>query len=68
MLGIIVIVLGSATVIYMAVTGKRSWKAVLKMPSKQPKVELNTGYKNPFDQNTQYVNPFDKTKNPFHNL
>lgn len=42
----------------------------LKVPSlpfgpKQPKVELKTEYKNPFDKKTQFVNPFDTYKNPF---
>lgn len=35
---------------------------------KEPKVELKTQYKNPFDKKAQYVNPFDQFKNPFHNL
>ena len=36
-----------------------------KLSPKQPKVELKTEYKNPFNKDTQFVNPFDKTKNPF---
>lgn len=31
----------------------------------QPRVDLKTEYKNPFDQKTQYVNPFETYKNPF---
>lgn len=42
-------------------------KGVIKLPfgAKQPKVELKTEYKNPFDKKTQFVNPFDTYKNPF---
>lgn len=46
-------------------------KGIIKKPSflkKEPKVELKTEYKNPFEKETQYVNPFDKYKNPFNNL
>ena len=47
-------------------------KGIIKRPSflstKQPKVELKSEYKNPFDKNTQYVNPFNNTKNPFNNI
>lgn len=48
-------------------------KGIIKKPSipgfkKEPKVELKTEYKNPFDKKTQYVNPFDKFKNPLANL
>jgi len=31
----------------------------------QPRVDIKTEYKNPFDKKTQYVNPFDTYKNPF---
>ncbi len=45
-------------------------KGVIKLPGKfslkqEPKVELKTEYKNPFDKKTQYVNPIDQFKNPF---
>lgn len=48
-------------------------KGIIKKPSflpggGQPKVELKTEYKNPFEKETQYVNPFDEFKNPFNNL
>lgn len=38
------------------------------LPSKEPTVELQKQYQNPFDKNTQYVNPFSKYKNPFDSL
>lgn len=47
------------------------YKGIIKLPSSvpllqnQPKVELKSEYKNPFNKDTQYVNPFDKYKNPF---
>lgn len=50
-------------------------QGLLKIPplikiqtSKEPKVELKTDYKNPFDKTTQYVNPFAGYKNPFDTL
>lgn len=50
--------------VILVLTGK------FKIPSvpfgqKQPKVELKTEYKNPFNKESQYVNPFDQYKNPF---
>lgn len=42
-------------------------KGSLKLPffDKQPKVEIQTKYENPFNKETQFVNPFDQYKNPF---
>lgn len=34
----------------------------------EPKIQLKTEYKNPFDKKTQYVNPFDQFKSPLLNL
>ena len=48
-------------------------KGTAKLPSpglfeKEPTVETQSVYKNPFDENTQYVNPFDQYKSPFLSL
>ena len=43
-------------------------KGRLKITSigkKEPKVSVNTEYKNPFKKQTQFVNPFDQYKSPF---
>lgn len=47
-------------------------KGFVKQPSstppKEPQIQLETQYQNPFNQKTQYVNPFSSYKNPFDNL
>lgn len=41
-------------------------KGNIKNPfQKQPKPQLKTEYKNPFEKESSYVNPFDGYKNPF---
>lgn len=42
-------------------------QGTLKLPGakRQPSVELQTQYQNPFEKAAQYVNPFSGYKNPF---
>lgn len=53
------IIIGVYFLIYKFVLKKN-----LPFTKQEPKVELKTEYKNPFNKNTQYVNPFDEFKNP----
>lgn len=63
----IVLILVLVVAVYFLVA-KFVFKFKLPFGSKEPRVELKTEYKNPFDKNTQYVNPFDQFKNPLVNL
>lgn len=59
---LIVVALALLVGAYLLLQGK-----IPSLPSftKQPKVELQEKYQNPFKKETQFVNPFETYKNPF---
>lgn len=64
------LLLAAAVIFILLSTGVLKKTALPTLPGqkKEPTVQLQKQYQNPFDKNSQYVNPFSKSKNPFDNL
>lgn len=56
-----------AAIFFLAASGIIKKPLIPNLPGqkKEPTVNLQTQYQNPFDKNAQYVNPFSEYKNPF---
>ena len=65
LLPLLLIVAVVGVVIFLVSQGKIKLPGLPFGQKAQPKVELKTEYKNPFNKETQYVNPFETYKNPF---
>lgn len=69
----LLLLLAAAAVIFILIS-----QGLIKIPSKivpslpgqkkEPTVQLQKQYQNPFDKDSQYVNPFSQYKNPFDTL
>lgn len=67
----LLLLLVAAAVIFILISYeliKFPYKVSLPGKPKEPTVELQKQYQNPFDKSTQYVNPFSSYKNPFDQL
>ena len=65
---LLLLLIAAAAVIFILLYSgilKKTTLPTLPGQKKEPKVELQKQYQNPFDKNSQYVNPFSGYKNPF---
>lgn len=58
----LILITAVALLLFLFLSKKLALKTLL--PKKEPKVELQTQYKNPLVKESQFVNPFSR-KNPF---
>ena len=67
----LLLLLIAAAVIYMLFSSgvlKKTTLPSLPGQKKEPTVQLQKQYQNPFDKNTGYKNPFSGYKNPFDSI
>lgn len=64
----LLLLLAAAAIIFILLSSgvlKKTTLPSLPGQKKEPTVQLQKQYQNPFDKNSQYVNPFSGFKNPF---
>jgi len=67
----LLLLLIAAAVIFILLSSgilKKTTLPSLPGQKKEPTVQLQNQYQNPFDKNAQYVNPFSGYKNPFDSI